>query len=89
MSNLCTRCGNERIASKTWEEIVEVYGGESIVTHTEFVCADQKCQKMVEKQLREQREKREYFEKQKELDKQRRAQSSAWSKLHPNKQNLQ
>ena len=45
--NLCIRCGKERVVKKTWTEKV----GTSLITYTETVCPDPKCQKIVEKQL--------------------------------------
>ncbi len=72
MSNACTRCGNERKLSKTWTEELELYGRKSKITHTEYVCTDPECQKIVERQLSEQKEKRVAQENQKEQEKQER-----------------
>ena len=69
MSNLCTRCGSERIFFRTWKEVIEVYERKTTVTNTEFVCPDPKCQKRVEELITEQRAKRKYAEDQKELEK--------------------
>lgn len=69
MTSLCTRCGNKRVFSRTWKEVVKAYGNQTTVTHTQFVCNDTKCQKLVEAQLAQQREKREFVEYQKELAK--------------------
>ncbi|MBI2267889.1 MAG: hypothetical protein HYU80_00370 [Candidatus Blackburnbacteria bacterium] len=73
MSNPCTRCGNERIVSKTWKEVVVSYGRTTTITHAQFVCIDPKCQKIVESELLAQKEKREALANQKELEKQARA----------------
>lgn len=47
MANICTRCGKERVALKTYTEKVET----SMVTYTEFTCPDPECQKIVEEKL--------------------------------------
>jgi hypothetical protein len=72
MSNLCTRCGSERKLSKTWDEEVALYGRTSKITHTEYVCTDPECQKIVEEQIAVQKEKRVAQENQKEREKQER-----------------
>lgn len=41
--NLCTRCGKERIVSRTWKE----RAGSSFITITESVCPDKACQSKV------------------------------------------
>ncbi|OGY13057.1 MAG: hypothetical protein A3F61_01645 [Candidatus Blackburnbacteria bacterium RIFCSPHIGHO2_12_FULL_41_13b] len=69
MTNTCTRCGSTRVLAKTWEEVVELYSRKTTITHSQFVCPDPKCQKQVEDQLTQIREKREYAEHQKEIAK--------------------
>lgn len=81
MSNICTRCGNERKLSKTWEEEIAIYGRTTKITHTEYVCNDSSCQSIVEGQLLAQKEKREALEKQKEHEKQAKAKRLADAKL--------
>lgn len=49
--SLCTRCGKERIEAKSWEEEVTMYFGTSKVVHTEMVCPDAECQKIVEEKM--------------------------------------
>lgn len=56
--NPCTRCGRERIVSKTWKENVKIYSGTSPVVHVDTVCPDQECQKVVDDQLAAQKAKR-------------------------------
>lgn len=56
--NPCTRCGRERIVSKTWKENVKTYSGTSPVIHVDTVCPDSACQKVVDDQLAMQKEKR-------------------------------
>lgn len=65
-SNPCIRCGKERIDSETWEETVINFIGTTIVTHTKTVCPDPECQKLVERELENQRKKKEEFERNKE-----------------------
>jgi hypothetical protein len=48
----CIRCGKTRIAGKTWTE--QTPGG--VVTYTMTVCPDDECQKIVEHQLQEKKE---------------------------------
>ena len=77
MKNPCIRCGNERIIAKTWDQVVEIYSRKTTITNTDFVCPDAKCQKLVETQLREQKEKKELIENQKALEKKARAKQRA------------
>lgn len=44
MSNPCIECGKERIDGKTWKGNV----GISVVTYTQTICPDSKCQKIVD-----------------------------------------
>lgn len=68
-NNTCTRCGADRVLAKTWDEVVEIYSRKTTITHSQFVCPDPKCQKQVESLLTQQKEKREYAERQKEIAK--------------------
>lgn len=56
-ANPCIRCGKKRVTSKVWTEMV----GRSLVTHTQTICPDPACQKIVEEELAARREKRELF----------------------------
>lgn len=58
-SNPCTRCGKERIDGKKWKENLQTFAGISVITHIETVCPDKECQKLVEEDLRIQKEKKE------------------------------
>lgn len=49
--NLCTRCGKERIESKSWEEEATAFFGSTTIVHTEMVCPDAECQKIVEEKM--------------------------------------
>lgn len=56
-SNVCTRCGKQRIDGKSWTEKVEMFFGTSTVVHTETMCPDPECQKIVEEKLAQQKQK--------------------------------
>lgn len=45
MNNPCIRCGKQRIDGKSWKEKL----GTSVITHTQTVCPDDECQKIVDK----------------------------------------
>lgn len=45
MSNPCIRCGTERIDGKSWKE----KSGISYIFHTNTVCPDSECQKIIDK----------------------------------------
>jgi hypothetical protein len=60
--SVCIRCGKLRIVAKTWKE--QTKGG--VVVHTLTVCPDPACQKIVEQQFANQKEKRDAIEKDKQ-----------------------
>ncbi|MBI2036100.1 hypothetical protein HYT17_00470 [Candidatus Microgenomates bacterium] len=55
MNSSCIRCGKERVVAKKWKE----YVGTSLLTHTQTICPDVACQKLVDKELASLKEKRE------------------------------
>lgn len=59
ISNPCTRCGSERIVSKTWEETIATFSGTMVVVHSLTVCPNPECQKITDGQLAAQRTKQE------------------------------
>jgi hypothetical protein len=73
MSNICTNCGKDRIISRTWTETVDLYGKKTTITYSDFSCPDENCQKTVEKQLLDQKNRRIAIEKNKEDEKVARA----------------
>jgi len=75
ISNPCTRCGQERIDSKTWTEEVDTFFGKSTIVHTETVCPNPICQAEVLKKLEAQREKSESLQ-QARVDRMKRAQDT-------------
>ncbi len=57
--NVCIRCGKDRVVAKTWKEKVETAVGITVWVHTDMVCPDGVCQKLVEKELAMRKEKKE------------------------------
>lgn len=55
---MCIRCGKQRIVVKTWQEKIE----NSLLTFTSMTCPDKDCQKIVDRQLAAQKEKKEAME---------------------------
>lgn len=51
--SVCTRCGKERIVHKTWNEKF----GDSIIVNTEMICPDSDCQKIVNRDIKKQKDK--------------------------------
>lgn len=49
MDNPCIECGKQRIEGRSWKEKV----GSGEITHTQTVCPDPACQKIVDKILAE------------------------------------
>jgi hypothetical protein len=75
--NPCTRCGRERVISRTWKEDVKTYSGTSSVVHVDTMCPDPACQKLVDDQLAVQKEKRMVIaqnQKRRVLERQKRIQ---------------
>lgn len=85
-SNPCVRCGKQRIVSKRWKEEITNFWGVSEITYEETVCPDKECQKIVDKKLKAEREKREHFEQERkeraEVNKTRRSNISFSKKLN-------
>lgn len=54
-TNPCIRCGKERLDGEVWTEML----GQILVTHTQTICPDSACQKIVDADIAAQREKRE------------------------------
>jgi hypothetical protein len=60
VTNPCTECGKERILFKTWDEEIPTYGDKTTtVTRSLTVCPDPECQKVVEKKLAVEKDKRD------------------------------
>ncbi len=47
--SVCVRCGKQRVIVDSYEEKTET----SVVTYTTAICSDPDCQKIVDKQLKE------------------------------------
>lgn len=80
----CGRCGKDLIVSRTWEEKVQIYGGESTVTHTESVCPDKDCQSVVDAERNKLKQKMEKNKK----DREERAQAFLESKKNRTQDNI-
>lgn len=55
MSNTCMRCGKDRIVIKRWEEVVHSERRDSVIVHILTACPDPDCQKLVDKNLEQQK----------------------------------
>jgi hypothetical protein len=54
-SSPCSRCGTERIVLKTWKEKLDA----NEVTCTQKICPNPECQKMVDREINSQKEKKD------------------------------
>lgn len=59
MSNLCTRCGKERIIIKEWTEEIASERRIGKIYHTLTSCPDPECQKKVDQTLALEKQKNE------------------------------
>jgi hypothetical protein len=60
VTNPCTQCGKERILFKTWDEEIPTYGNKTTtITRSLTICPDPECQKIVEKKLAVEKDKRD------------------------------
>ncbi len=57
--NPCIRCGKERLNGRTWKQETKTLLEKSVVTHTETVCPDPECQKIVNERMMLLRQKNE------------------------------
>lgn len=64
--NICIRCGKDRILGKTWVEKLQTYNGISLLEHTEMICPDKECQKVVDNDHRIKKEKADQMKADKE-----------------------
>lgn len=76
----CTRCGKERIIKKTYTEKLE----KNNVVYTVTICPDPECQKIVEKGLLAEENKRRIMREEQEV----RARESVLRKLELKKANF-
>ncbi|HSW88699.1 MAG TPA: hypothetical protein VLG12_06070 [Candidatus Saccharimonadales bacterium] len=66
-TNPCIHCGQERIVSRTWDEEMITFSGTRVqVSHTETVCPDPECQKRVNSELSDLKQKRVEIQEKKE-----------------------
>ncbi len=65
--NPCFRCGKERIVIKKWKETIITSSGTSqVVEYTDTACPDRECQKILDQQLLQQKEKRDQIRNKKD-----------------------
>lgn len=76
--SICTRCGKPRIIVKTYEEKVET----STVTYTITECSDPNCQKLVNKTLQTEKNKRKFIKDEQVKREEVRRQAIEEKKLH-------
>ncbi len=62
--NPCIRCGKQRIVLREWKEKITTLVGVSLVVHTQTVCPDQTCQKLVEEKQEAERLKQDEIKRQ-------------------------
>lgn len=80
--NLCTRCGKQRVDSKSWTEEITSFFGSSVIVHTETVCPDADCQKIVDEKMDALRQRTEDMKVEKEKRKDARIATSKDQKKH-------
>ena len=66
IQNPCSRCGKERIITKTWEEEFQTFSGVIREIHSDSVCPDESCQAIIDVELASQKEKRDKQKKDRE-----------------------
>lgn len=64
----CPRCGSKRRISKVWKEEVATFNGTATIQHSQSICTNKACQAEFDKNLREDRKKREDLKLKKEVD---------------------
>ena len=57
MSNLCTRCGKERIIVEEWIEEAQTERRANTIRHIKTSCPDPECQKIVDQNLVKEKQK--------------------------------
>jgi hypothetical protein len=57
MSNVCIRCGKERIVIKEWIEEIPSERKGNIITYRKTSCPDPECQKLVDKGIAREKQK--------------------------------
>lgn len=74
-SNVCPRCGKQRVDGKTWSEGVGTFRVKVVMT----VCPDKECQKIVDAQYQKDKDER---------DAQTKAREDAKAKNAPHRTNI-
>lgn len=55
----CDRCGEKRRVAKRWKERIPTFSGTTVVEYSQIICLNKECQAKFEKQLIEERKKRD------------------------------
>lgn len=75
-TNPCSRCGKQRIISRKWTESVDTMRGKVKISYTDSKCPDKECQKIVDKELVVEEQKRVKLRDEKDKKKQERLDES-------------
>lgn len=79
LSEPCQRCGSKKRVAKTWDESVPTLTGTTIIQYSQIVCTNDVCQIEFDKQLLDEKEKRQEIRVKKEADQAiRKANSSSF-----------
>lgn len=62
----CGRCGSKRRISKKWKERVPTLTGTTVIEYSQIICTNKICQVTFDKQMQEEKNKREVIRIKKE-----------------------
>lgn len=85
VDELCPRCGSKRKISRTWEESIPTFSGNTTVEFSQIVCTNEECQAAFEENLKKETDRREVLRVQKEKNDADRKASSIQSRMAPKK----
>jgi hypothetical protein len=77
IANACSRCGKQRIISRTWNESIDTLRGKVTISYSDSKCPDNECQKIVDSELLVEEQKRIKLRDDKEKKKQKRIEEAA------------
>lgn len=64
----CERCGGKKRTSRKWKETIPTLMGTTVVEYSQIVCRNKECQAVLDKQLLDEKKKREVVRIKKEED---------------------
>lgn len=79
IANACSRCGKQRIISRTWDESIDTLRGKVKISYSDSQCPDKECQKIVNKELLVEEQKRIKLRDDKEKKKQKITQEPSFT----------